>query len=233
MGLLTTVRKIKEKEKEMRILFLGLDNAGKTTVVKSIMKKDVNKISPTLGFTIDSFEHNGFTVNAWDVGGQRSIRPYWKNYFEKTEGIVWVVDSADRSRLHDCSEELKSVLSEQRLLGASLLILANKQDIDSAASLAEIAKVRFIDVGTGFGVNMGALVENICMQCNNRGGSDGGDKLGSRRYIRANIHACVSLQKFEYRNAFEITNITKPCGNFLNLVKRYTVYGSPLNHRPS
>ncbi|PWA02970.1 hypothetical protein BB558_000863 [Smittium angustum] len=140
MGLLTTVRKIKEKEKEMRILFLGLDNAGKTTVVKSIMKKDVNKISPTLGFTIDSFEHNGFTVNAWDVGGQRSIRPYWKNYFEKTEGIVWVVDSADRSRLHDCSEELKSVLSEQRLLGASLLILANKQDIDSAASLAEIAK---------------------------------------------------------------------------------------------
>ncbi|PVU88777.1 hypothetical protein BB561_005703 [Smittium simulii] len=145
MGLLTTVRKIKEREKEMRILFLGLDNAGKTTVVNRILGKPIQEISPTLGFTIDSLQVNGFTVNAWDVGGQKSIRPYWKNYFEKTEGIVWVVDSADKGRLGICAEELAAVLTEQRLVGSSLLILANKQDIDQALSIECISEALDIE----------------------------------------------------------------------------------------
>lgn len=83
-----------------------------------------------------------YKLNIWDVGGQKTLRPYWRNYYEKTDGLIWVVDAADLARLEDCKKELHSLLQEERLFGATLLILANKQDIPSALSLEEIAKVR-------------------------------------------------------------------------------------------
>jgi ADP-ribosylation factor-like protein 2 len=83
-----------------------------------------------------------YKLNIWDVGGQKTLRPYWRNYYEKTDGLIWVVDAADLARLEDCKKELHSLLQEERLFGATLLILANKQDIPSALSLDEIAKVR-------------------------------------------------------------------------------------------
>lgn len=76
------------------------------------------------------------------MGGQKTLRPYWRNYYEKTDGLIWVVDAADLARLEDCKKELHSLLQEERLFGATLLILANKQDIPSALSLEEIAQVR-------------------------------------------------------------------------------------------
>ncbi|KAI0092482.1 ADP-ribosylation factor family-domain-containing protein [Irpex rosettiformis] len=138
MGLLTIIRKNRQKEKEMRILFLGLDNAGKTTILKKLNGEDITGISPTLGFNIKTFVHGRYTLNVWDVGGQRTLRPYWRNYFEQTDAIVWVVDSGDRMRMKDCKEELHSLLLEDRLAGASLLIFANKQDIPGTMSTAEI-----------------------------------------------------------------------------------------------
>jgi len=54
-----------------------------------------------------------FNLNIWDVGGQKSLRSYWKNYFESTDGLVWVVDSADKRRLSDCKAELHSLLLEE------------------------------------------------------------------------------------------------------------------------
>lgn len=69
----------------------------------------------------------GYKLNVWDVGGQRSLRSYWRNYFETTDALIWVVDSSDRPRLDDCREELSKLLLEERLVGATLLVLANKQ----------------------------------------------------------------------------------------------------------
>ena len=69
----------------------------------------------------------GYRLNAWDVGGQHSLRSYWRNYFETTDALIWVVDSSDRLRLFDCREELSKLLVEERLVGATLLVLANKQ----------------------------------------------------------------------------------------------------------
>lgn len=80
-------------------------------------------------------------MNIWDVGGQKSLRSYWRNYFECTDGLIWVVDSADRRRLEDCKAELVKLLQEERLEGASLLIFANKQDLPGALSAPEIAQV--------------------------------------------------------------------------------------------
>jgi ADP-ribosylation factor-like protein 2 len=139
MGLLTILKKVKAKEHEMRVLVLGLDNAGKTTIVKKFNGEDTSTISPTLGFNIKTLSHRGYKLNVWDVGGQKTIRSYWRNYFEQTDALVWVVDSADRRRMLDVYEELQAVLGEERLAGASLLVFANKQDLAGALSREEIA----------------------------------------------------------------------------------------------
>jgi ADP-ribosylation factor-like protein 2 len=119
----------------------GLDNAGKTTILKRFNGEDISSISPTLGFNIKTLEHKGYTLNMWDVGGQKSLRSYWRNYFECTDGLVWVVDSADRMRLEACKNELGVLLLEERLAGATLLVLANKQDLPGALSAEEIKNV--------------------------------------------------------------------------------------------
>ena len=145
MGLLTIIKKTKQREKEVRVLMLGLDNAGKTTVVKRFCNKDTSTISPTLGFEITPLQFKGYTVNLWDVGGQQSLRSYWRNYFEATDGLIWVVDSNDVGRLNDCRKELEVLLQEERLAGASLLIFLNKQDIPTALGAEEISKILDVD----------------------------------------------------------------------------------------
>jgi ADP-ribosylation factor-like protein 2 len=100
--------------------------------------EDISTISPTLGFQINTMEYKGHKLNIWDVGGQQTIRAYWRNYFETTEGLIWVVDSSDTMRLEDCRRELQTLLGEEKLAGASLLIFANKQDIPGALPASEI-----------------------------------------------------------------------------------------------
>ena len=131
---------MKEKEKEVRILILGLDNAGKTTILRKFCGESIDTIAPTLGFNIKTLEHKGYQLNIWDVGGQKTIRAYWRNYFERTDGLIWVVDSADRARLEVCKEELNNLLAQEKLAGASLLIFANKQDVNGALNADEIAE---------------------------------------------------------------------------------------------
>ncbi|RKP07638.1 ADP-ribosylation factor-like protein 2 [Thamnocephalis sphaerospora] len=145
MGLLTVLRKHREKEKEMRLLMLGLDNAGKTTILKRVNGDPIDDISPTLGFNIKTLEHGDYKLNVWDVGGQTSLRSYWRNYFERTDGLVWVVDAADRARLADCKRELAVLLQEERLAGASLLVFANKQDLSGAMTSTEISDYLELD----------------------------------------------------------------------------------------
>ncbi|KAH6872178.1 ADP-ribosylation factor [Alternaria rosae] len=136
--MLSILRKARLKDKEMRILMLGLDNAGKTTIVKKIMNEDVNSVSPTLGFIIKTIEYDGYKLNMWDVGGQKTLRTYWKNYFEKTDTLIWVVDATDRERIDDCRQELAGLLLEERLSGASLLVFKNKSDVPGSMTEDEI-----------------------------------------------------------------------------------------------
>ncbi|KAL5354767.1 ADP-ribosylation factor-like protein 2 [Pseudogymnoascus australis] len=139
--MLSILRKARLKDKEMRILMLGLDNAGKTTIVKKIMGEDVNSVSPTLGFIIKTIDYEGYKLNIWDVGGQKTLRSYWRNYFEKTDALIWVVDATDRLRIEDCRAELHGLLQEERLSGASLLVFANKTDVNGCMDETEIQEV--------------------------------------------------------------------------------------------
>ncbi|KAK8394663.1 hypothetical protein O3P69_005854 [Scylla paramamosain] len=145
MGLHSILKKLKQKEHEVRLLMLGLDNAGKTTVVKRFCGEDISTISPTYGFNIKTVEHvvdkYEYKLNIWDVGGQSSLRSYWRNYFECTDGLIWVVDSADVDRMRDCQGELKKLLEEERLAGATLLVFANKQDLPEAVSSEQIRDI--------------------------------------------------------------------------------------------
>ncbi|RAL59477.1 hypothetical protein DID88_006592 [Monilinia fructigena] len=143
--MLSVLRKARLKDKEMRILMLGLDNAGKTTIVKKIMGEDVNTVSPTLGFIIKTIEHDGYKLNIWDVGGQKTLRSYWRNYFEKTDALIWVVDATDRLRIEDCKEELHALLQEERLSGASFLVFANKTDVNGCMKETEIQEMLELD----------------------------------------------------------------------------------------
>lgn len=124
------------------MLILGLDNAGKSTLVARALNNPINDIQPTLGFQIKTINYGGLFLNIWDVGGQRSLRPFWHNYFEKTDFLVWVVDASAPERMLDCKAELHNALQteEDRLVGAGLLVWINKIDAIVESSESVIAK---------------------------------------------------------------------------------------------
>ena len=90
MQLLRRLSELRKPTRKLRILLLGLDNAGKTTILKVIAKEtqDKDQVEPTRGFNIKSVNSSGFRLDVWDIGGQRALRPYWKNYFEETDILV-------------------------------------------------------------------------------------------------------------------------------------------------
>ncbi|XP_072791387.1 ADP-ribosylation factor-like protein 3 isoform X2 [Taeniopygia guttata] len=142
-GLLSVIQKLKgspEQEQELRIVLLGLDNAGKTTLLKRLASEEVSTITPTQGFNIKSVQSHGLKLNVWDIGGQRSIRPYWKKYLGSTDLLIYVIDSADQKRFEETGQELAELTEDESLTGVPLLVFANKQDLVTAAPAAEIAE---------------------------------------------------------------------------------------------
>ena len=89
---------------------LGLDNSGKTTILKALSDEDITQIMPTKGFNIKNLAHERFRLTVWDVGGQKALRPYWANYLTGTDALVYVIDSSDRSRLAESGGELQKLL---------------------------------------------------------------------------------------------------------------------------
>ncbi|XP_010782247.1 ADP-ribosylation factor-like protein 3 isoform X1 [Notothenia coriiceps] len=140
-GLLSILRRLKPTpDQEVRLLLLGLDNAGKTTLLKQLAAEDISHITPTQGFNIKSVQSSGFKLNVWDIGGQRKIRPYWKNYFENTDVLIYVIDSSDRKRFEETGLELADLLEEETLAAVPLLVFANKQDLMTATPASELAE---------------------------------------------------------------------------------------------
>jgi small GTP-binding protein len=127
-------------KQEMRILMLGLDAAGKTTVLYNLRLGEVVTTVPTLGFNVESVEYRNISFTVWDVGGQDKIRRLWRHYYSGTQGLIFVVDSSDRERAGDAREELLRVLGEEEMRDAAVLVMANKQDLPRAMPAAEVAE---------------------------------------------------------------------------------------------
>lgn len=106
---------------------VGLDAAGKTTILYKLKLGEIVTTIPTIGFNVETVEYKNINFTVWDVGGQDKIRPLWRHYFQNTQGLIFVVDSNDRDRAAEARDELHRMLNEDELRDAVLLVFANKQ----------------------------------------------------------------------------------------------------------
>merc|ERR1711930_1929 len=102
-------------KQEMRILMVGLDAAGKTTILYKLKLGEVVTTIPTIGFNVETVEYRNISFTVWDVGGQDKIRKLWRYYYQNTQGVIFVVDSSDRHRIEDAREELMKMFNEDEM----------------------------------------------------------------------------------------------------------------------
>ena len=128
-------------KKDVRILMVGLDAAGKTSILYQMKMAELVKTIPTIGFNVEQLDYKGLRFTIWDVGGQDKIRILWKHYYQNSDGIIFVVDSNDKERFEQVRETLLLCLSEEELKDAALLVFANKQDLNGATSPNELTNI--------------------------------------------------------------------------------------------
>ncbi len=99
--------------KQVRLLMLGLDAAGKTTILYKMKLNEVINTIPTIGFNVETFQYKKIEFNCWDIGGQFKLRNLWSHYFENIDALVYVVDSNDRDRIEENAETLHGLLADE------------------------------------------------------------------------------------------------------------------------
>lgn len=127
-------------KQDMRIVMLGLDAAGKTTLLYKMKLGEVSVTVPTIGFNVESLDYKNIHFTVWDVGGQDKIRQLWNYYFSGSNGVIFVVDSNDQRRIETAKEELYRIYRSDELKGVPLLVYANKQDLPHALSCSKVAQ---------------------------------------------------------------------------------------------
>ncbi|XP_078080273.1 ADP-ribosylation factor-like protein 5B isoform X1 [Mustelus asterias] len=125
---------------EHKVIIVGLDNAGKTTILYQFLMNEVVHTSPTIGSNVEEIVVKNTHFLMWDIGGQDMLRSTWSTYYTNTEFVILVVDSTDRERLTLTKEELYKMLAHEDLRKAAVLVFANKQDMKNSMSAAEISK---------------------------------------------------------------------------------------------
>ena len=123
---------------DARILMVGLDAAGKTTILYKLKLGEIVTTIPTIGFNVETVHYKKLDFTVWDVGGQDKIRALWRFYYANTQGVIFVVDSADHERVGEARDELHRMMAEDELRASSLLVLANKSDLPNSMQAAEI-----------------------------------------------------------------------------------------------
>ncbi|KAM6452209.1 ADP-ribosylation factor-like protein 4D isoform 1-T2 [Liasis olivaceus] len=129
----------------LHVVVVGLDTAGKTSLLYRLKFQEFVKSAPTKGFNMEKIRvplggSRIITFQVWDVGGQEKLRPLWKSYMRRTDGVVFVVDSAEVERLEEARVELHRIAHSSDNQGVPVLVLANKQDVAQALSVAEVEK---------------------------------------------------------------------------------------------
>ncbi|CAB1431341.1 unnamed protein product [Pleuronectes platessa] len=145
MGFLLTKMLAVFGDREHKVIIVGLDNAGKTTILYQFLTKEAVHTSPTIGSNVEEIIVRKTHFLVWDIGGQDSLRASWNSYFGNTEIVILVVDSTDRERLTLTKEELHRMLAHEDLQRAAVLVLANKQDMKGSMTAKEISQCLTLD----------------------------------------------------------------------------------------
>ncbi|KAI7865811.1 ADP-ribosylation factor family-domain-containing protein [Spinellus fusiger] len=136
------------RKEEYYVLIIGLDNAGKTTLLERIKAVFMgvaglapDRIAPTVGLNIGRVMIKSTKINFWDLGGQRDLQSIWERYYRECHAIVFVVDSTDKRRLEECKQTFEKIITNDQTEGVPILMLANKQDVPGASRVEEIKEV--------------------------------------------------------------------------------------------
>merc|ERR1712118_189608 len=132
-------RRLSDDGTQCKIVIVGLNNSGKTTILYKLHLGQVVQTQPTIGSNVEEVKHDNLTFQVWDLGGQENLRANWSMYFEETDAVVFVVDSNDQENMVLAKMELFNVVLAEDLKYTCLLVLANKQDIQGARNAGEIA----------------------------------------------------------------------------------------------
>lgn len=125
---------------DTRVLLLGLDGAGKTTILYKLKLNECVTTVPTIGFNCESVDYKKLHMTIWDVGGQTRIRRLWRHYYRGTNALIFVVDANDADRLDEAAEALHAIVADDEMRGAAgVLVLANKCDLPHALTPAQLA----------------------------------------------------------------------------------------------
>ena len=125
---------------EMRVVMLGLDAAGKTTILYKLHIGEVLSTVPTIGFNVEKVQYKNVIFTVWDVGGQEKLRALWRHYFNNTDGLIYVVDSMDRERIGKAKQEFQTIINDPFMLNSVILVFANKQDLKGAMTTREVCE---------------------------------------------------------------------------------------------
>ncbi|XP_017761637.1 PREDICTED: E3 ubiquitin-protein ligase TRIM23-like isoform X2 [Eufriesea mexicana] len=151
---------------DMRVVILGLDGAGKTSILSAMRGITLSGPPiPTIGFNVESLEYKNLVFTLWDVGGQQKFRPLWKHYYHNTQAVIFVIDASDRSRFKEAQNELSKIVNERELKDALFLIYANKQDIVGCASVEELSDILCLQklcCGRAWHIQSSSLITNTC-----------------------------------------------------------------------
>jgi len=123
-----------------KVVIVGLNNAGKTTILYKLHLGQVVLTQPTIGSNVEEVKHDNLTFQVWDLGGQENLRASWATYFEEADAVIFVVDSNDQENMVLAKMELFNAILSEDLKYSCLLVLANKQDIVGCRNAGEIAQ---------------------------------------------------------------------------------------------
>ncbi|KAI9199708.1 ARF-like protein [Polychytrium aggregatum] len=141
MGIvLTKLWRLLWSQTEYKICIVGLDNAGKTTVLYRLIYNESVSTSPTIGSNVEELRYKNIRLMVWDIGGQESLRQSWSTYYVNSKAVIMVIDSSDVGRLHIAKAELHRMLEHEHLKSACLLVFANKQDVKDSRSAMQISE---------------------------------------------------------------------------------------------
>ena len=136
-------------QKNAKIVFMGLDNAGKTTLLHMLTHDKMTQSPPTFHPGSEEFTVGNCKIKAFDLGGHETARKVWDNYHSTADAVIYLIDTADRERFQEAKIELDKLLAIEGMQNTPFLILGNKIDISGAASEQELRHLMGLHQTTG------------------------------------------------------------------------------------